>query len=66
MKQIKEKSAAILTIFSACTMSKQGKSKIAQWLRDEALHLINQGKSYSKKYVAWYMYVPRKNDDILK
>lgn len=49
--------AAILTIWEASNMSDKGKKAIAEWLRQQAKNLLKDGKNYSKRFTARYMYL---------
>ena len=50
-------SAASLTIWEASQMSDKGKKAIAEWLRQQAKNLLKDGKNYSKRFTARYMYL---------
>ena len=52
----KEKSAAIVTIFDAPSMTKKGKREIANWLRKHAKWLEEDGDKYSKLFRGRYLY----------
>ena len=56
MKTKPMKSAAILTIKDAADMTDQGKKDIAEWLRRQAQFLRKDGKNFSKRFRARYMY----------
>lgn len=54
---VKEKSAAIVTIFSAPAMTDEGRRAVAEWLREQAKGLIKYGKDYTtKRFTARYIY----------
>lgn len=50
------KSAAILTVKDAPKMSATGKKAIANWLRRQATMLEREGKHYSARFTARYLY----------
>ena len=49
------RSAAILTIKDADTMSPEGRKAIADWLRGRATNLIKFGRGYKKTATAKYL-----------
>ena len=51
-----EKSAAIVTIKDAPSMSKRGRKAIAKWLRQHADWLEADGDKYSKRFTGRYLY----------
>lgn len=53
-----EKSAAIVTIKDAGSMTQEGREQIAQWLRRHADMLIEDGWNYSARFTGRYMYIP--------
>lgn len=54
----KEKSAAVLTIIDAPSMTWRGRRNIALWLRRQADQLEHEGKNYAKgRYRARYLFV---------
>ena len=56
MSQRVERSAAIVTIKDAPSMSKRGRRAIATWLRKHANWLEQDGDKYSKRFVGRYLY----------
>lgn len=52
----KVKSAAVLTVRDAPNMTPEGKKAIAEWLRKQAKMLVKEGKNYSKRFTARYLY----------
>lgn len=52
----KEKSAAIVTIKDAPKMSKRGRNAIANWLERQARFLRSDGKMFSNRFTARYIY----------
>lgn len=50
------KSAAILTIKDAASMTPEGRQEIAAWLRREARMLVMHGRWYDKVARARYLY----------
>ena len=52
----KEKSAAIVTIFNAQSMSKRGRKLIADWLRRQAGFLESNGTELADRFRARYLY----------
>jgi hypothetical protein len=55
-EQMKEKSAAILTIKDPQRMDKKGRKMIAGWLRRQARHFEAKGDRYAKRFTARYLY----------
>ena len=53
---MKEKSAAIVTIFKAPDMTKRGRKRIADWLRRQAGFLESNGDELSSRFTARYLY----------
>jgi len=53
------KSAAVLTIKDAADMTPEGRKAIAEWLRRHAQYLVAQGKDYSPRFRARYLYFPK-------
>jgi len=53
---IKEKSAAIVTIKDAPTMSPRVRRAIAAWLRRQATFLERHSKELASRYTARYLY----------
>jgi hypothetical protein len=51
-----EKSAAIITIKDAPEMTKRGRRQIAEWMRKQADFLEFEGKAFSKRFTARYLY----------
>jgi len=51
-----EKSAAIVTIKDAPNMTKKGRKAIAEWLRQQASFLEQDGQRFSKRFTARYLY----------
>ena len=56
MSQPVEKSAAIVTIKDAPSMTKRGRRQIAAWLRKHADWLEQDGDKYSKRFTGRYLY----------
>lgn len=54
--KMKEKRAAILTIFDAPSMTKRGRRRIAMWLRKQAEFVEHEGHVYAKRFTARYLY----------
>lgn len=52
----KVKSAAVVTIFDAPSMTVKGKREIALWLRRQAHALERDAKLYAKRFTARYLY----------
>jgi len=57
-----EKIVAVLTIYSASTMSAKGKRDIDNWLNEQGKSLMKEGKNYPPRFRAKYLYVPNKDD----
>jgi hypothetical protein len=55
-KKPAEKSAAVITIKDAPEMTKAGRRKIAAWMRQQADFLEFEGKAFSKRFTARYLY----------
>lgn len=53
---MKTKSAAIVTIYDAPSMTKRGRNKIAEWLERQAGFLRANSKQLSKRFTARYLY----------
>lgn len=51
-----EKSAAIITIKDAPEMTKRGRHEVAAWMRKQADFLEFEGKAFSKRFTARYLY----------
>lgn len=51
-----EKSAAIVTIRKANTMTKRGRKAVAAWLRRQAMFLERRGPEFSDRFTARYLY----------
>ena len=51
-----EKSAVIITIRDAASMSEEGKKDIAAWMVRQAKDLVEHGKEYSKTCICKYRY----------
>jgi hypothetical protein len=51
-----EKSAAIITIKDAPSMSKKGRRQIAAWMRRQATFLEESGHVLSSRFTARYLY----------
>ena len=56
MIKMVEKSAAIVTIKDAPSMTKRGRKAIAAWLRKHADWLEQDGDKYSKWFTGRYIY----------
>ena len=57
MGEVREKSAAVLTIKEPGRMSKRGRADIAAWLRRQASFLLKHGDRYSDtRFTARYLY----------
>jgi len=54
------KSAAVITVFNADMMTKQGRKRIAKWMREQAEFLEEFGPKYSWRFTSRYMYASRK------
>lgn len=54
--EIKEKSAAVLTLNNVPIWTQADKKKIADWLRRQAKDLMKYGNQYNKKMIARYRY----------
>ena len=61
-----EVTAAIVVLHKPGAMSDQGRREISQWLRRQADALVTEGAEYndSGRFVARYMYEPRKRGKI--
>lgn len=59
-KEVKEKSAAILTIFGVRKMTKEGRRDIANWLHRQAKFLQDYPNQYAPRFTARYLYKERK------
>jgi len=53
----KERCAVSITIHDAASMTPFGKKAIAEWLREQAKSLVQEGSNYSKLFRASYRYV---------
>lgn len=53
---MKEKAAAIVTIFHASDMTSKGKREVAAWLRRQAKLLEQHAKELAGRYTARYLY----------
>ena len=53
---MKEKSAAILTIFEPNNMSRTGRRDIVRWLRRQASMLNRHADKLANRYTASYLY----------
>lgn len=51
-----EKSAAVLTIKDAGSMTDQGRKEVAAWLRKQAKLLVEHGSELSDRFRARYLY----------
>ena len=49
-------SAAITTIKDASSMTKKGRASVANWMRKQAEFLERDGKLFSKRFTARYLY----------
>jgi len=56
MKSKNVATAAVLTIRHAGDMTPAGKRRIAAWLHKQAASLMKDGKHYSPRYTARYLY----------
>lgn len=54
--KMKEKRAAILTVFDAPNMTKRGRKQIAAWSREQAELLEQYGQGRAKRFTARYLY----------
>lgn len=54
------KTAAVVTIFRPCDMTKEGRQRIGKWLRSQARFLETKGDKMAKRFQARYHYVVRK------
>lgn len=54
---MKERRAAIITIFDARFMTKRGRRQIAAWMRRQADSLEEHGTNYAKRFTARYLCV---------
>lgn len=50
-----EKSIATVTLHGAGEWTENGRRDIADWLRDQAWDLENEGENYSKRFTARYI-----------
>jgi hypothetical protein len=55
-KKPAEKSAAIITVKDAPEMTKRGRRQVASWMRKQADFLEFEGKAFSKRFTARYLY----------
>ena len=55
-KKMQYRSAAILTVRKADQMTAAGRSMLAAWLRNQARNLVRDGKFYSSRFTARYLY----------
>jgi hypothetical protein len=55
-KELKLKSAAVLTIKRADEMTPAGRKAIAAWLRRHAAMLLKDGKDYAPTFRGRYLY----------
>lgn len=55
-KPAKEKTAAVLTVHHAALMTPTGRKKVAEWLRQQADSLIDDGKFYAPRFTGRYLY----------
>lgn len=56
-KQVKEKSAAVLTIFAPGKMTPKGRKDVAEWLRLSAKNLVKYGDKFdTTRFTARYLY----------
>lgn len=51
-----EKSAAVITIKDAPAMTKKGRKEVADWMRDQAKFLEEDGARFSNRFRARYLY----------
>jgi hypothetical protein len=54
------RAAAILQIHDAPNMTRQGRTRIANWLRHQARFLETNGPQFAKRFKARWLYTPRK------
>jgi hypothetical protein len=54
---MKRKSAAIITIHDAPSMTKRGRTAIARWMRRQADFLERESKNLSRRFTARYLYL---------
>lgn len=52
-----EKSAAIITIKGASDMTNEGRRAVADWLRQNARFLEDEGHNFDKGFRARYLYL---------
>lgn len=53
----RNKSAVVLSVFHAPSMTHTGRKAIAEWLRRQARMLVKDGKNYTKtRFTARYLY----------
>ncbi len=55
---MQERSAAIVTIHRASTMTPQGRQAVVRWLRKQANYLKRHGTEYAPRFTARYLYTP--------
>lgn len=53
--------AAVLTIHGASQMTPKGRQAVAQWLKQQAVSLLELAVSpgYAERYIARYVYTPK-------
>lgn len=56
MKNSKDKTAAIVTVFRAPDMSSKGRRRIVAWLRRQADVLEQEADKLARRYTARYLY----------
>jgi hypothetical protein len=56
--KVREKSAAVLTVFDAAEMSPAGAESVARWLEKQARFLRRHNHECAKRFVARYVYDP--------
>lgn len=59
MKRRKDESAAIVTVKHADRMTRQGRRRVAAWLRRQAGFLERHGDEFAGRFTARYLYAPR-------
>jgi hypothetical protein len=52
-----EKSVAILTIKGAGNMTQESREQLAEWLKQHADDLVQDGWNYSNRFIGRYIYV---------
>lgn len=62
MKKVREKSAAVVTVFRATDMTTQGVNDVARWMERQARWLRKHAHECGPRFVARFLYRPEKGD----